>query len=672
MLLSPLPTWKDIFGLGKEKDMSNLLSSGTAASLSLIFEAYRDVYQKKSITILLPDYFCGETENIFLDSDVLVFRYPITKSLEPDWQYIKERYSATEVEFFLLVHYFGMEKDCSKAREFCNLHNISLIEDCAHSLYSYGRMGTKGDFVLFSPHKFLPIPDGGIIKINQSEKTSEKVIQYIKEKLDETTQKKFLIWRVKKIFLKLFKLSKEKNFTLGPHFIKRELCINDFGISRYSQKILSRYTDVDYKSIAYQRRQNLALISSALLNLNPDIKVLVDENAEAPLFAAYSLENVKEPLCLVDQLKDLGFNVSYWPSVSDDITFLSDVAEKYSKYVITIPIHQSLSIYHLARVNQEPYRIKKAMFQIEELDNSIAGKRRWEQILSLCTLSNITQDYHYADVKKKVENWSLKRFIIKDDNKDIGLVQLLIKKIFGIPVALRVNKGPIFLDSYLTLDNEMTVIAEIRKNYSLRPFFYVPYTPYTEDNLRKMLLGGWKIWDRFGFPSGYIDLSIPEEKIRAQLDSKWRNQLKTAEKKDFVIKSDFQRYEEMLRLYQEEQRDKGFQGVSQKILENLGKEPSPLKILYVLNEAEEMIAFDMFYVHGKDATYYIGWNSEEGRRNYLNNLLLYYGAIALKKMGVKKLDLGGIEYIHTESIAKFKDGMKPMHFRQIGEFVRIL
>ena len=91
-----------------------------------------------------------------------------------------------------------------------------------------------------------------------------------------------------------------------------------------------------------------------------------------------------------------------------------------------------------------------------------------------------------------------------------------------------------------------------------------------------------------------------------------------------------------------------------------------------MNEAEEMIAFDMFYIHGKDATYYIGWNSEEGRRNYLNNLLLYYGAIALKKMGIKKLDLGGIEYIHTESIAKFKDGMKPMHFRQIGEFVRIL
>lgn len=52
MLLSPLPTWKDILGLGKEKDMSKLLSSGTAPSLSLIFEAYRDAYQKECNSIV--------------------------------------------------------------------------------------------------------------------------------------------------------------------------------------------------------------------------------------------------------------------------------------------------------------------------------------------------------------------------------------------------------------------------------------------------------------------------------------------------------------------------------------------------------------------------------------------------------------------------------------------
>lgn len=89
------------------------------------------------------------------------------------------------------------------------------------------------------------------------------------------------------------------------------------------------------------------------------------------------------------------------------------------------------------------------------------------------------------------------------------------------------------------------------------------------------------------------------------------------------------------------------------------------------NDEDIIIAFDIFYTHGDAATYYIGWNSDEGRKNYLNNLLLYHAAISLKNMGIAKLDLGGIEYIHTESVAKFKDGMKPRHFRQLGEFIKV-
>ena len=97
----------------------------------------------------------------------------------------------------------------------------------------------------------------------------------------------------------------------------------------------------------------------------------------------------------------------------------------------------------------------------------------------------------------------------------------------------------------------------------------------------------------------------------------------------------------------------------------------PLRFFYVKNKLGEVIAFDIFYRHEKAATYYIGWNNEEGRKACLNNLLLYHAAIELKKEGVEILDLGGIEYIHTESIAKFKDGMNPKHFRQMGEFVKI-
>ena len=147
--------------------------------------------------------------------------------------------------------------------------------------------------------------------------------------------------------------------------------------------------------------------------------------------------------------------------------------------------------------------------------------------------------------------------------------------------------------------------------------------------------------------------------------------LKTAEIKGYKILSDFDCYEEMMKLYQKEQEEKDFEGVSLELLDEMKKSPSPLKIFYVKNDEDIIIAFDIFYTHGDAATYYIGWNSDEGRKNYLNNLLLYHAAISLKNMGIAKLDLGGIEYIHTESVAKFKDGMKPRHFRQLGEFIKV-
>ena len=66
----------------------------------------------------------------------------------------------------------------------------------------------------------------------------------------------------------------------------------------------------------------------------------------------------------------------------------------------------------------------------------------------------------------------------------------------------------------------------------------------------------------------------------------------------------------------------------------------------------------------------VGWNSAEGRKYYLNNLLLYKAIIGAKEKGMQTFDLGGIEDIYTESVAKFKRGTKPVEYRLAGEFVR--
>ena len=673
MLVAPEPSWRELLGMVKLEELNDILTSGSAMSIKLILDGYCRIEKKASIKMLLPDYFCAETESIFKENNINIIRYPLNDTLEPDWKIIKNKYNCLDVDFFVFVHYFGCEHDVSRARTFCDTNDILLIEDCAHVLYPYGKIGKKGHFSVFSPHKFLPIPDGGIVRVNSDIEVVLKIGSYIKEKCEQSNNNRFILWRVKKSALKILHISKNVKFELGPHFLDMRKKVNlDFSISGYSKKVLSNYTYEKMKEIAYKRRENLQIINEVLLKLDKNIRIMVDENIECPLFGVYSLENIKEPLEYVERIKKLGLIVSFWPSVHDGIHPLTDEFNRLTKYIITIPIHQSLSLNKLAKLvanTSECSNMEK--LEIELISDTNDNKEIWDDILSKSRISNITQDWTYGEIKRKAEKWTVNRYLIKAGSINVGVVQALIKKICGIPVACRINKGPIFVEEYASIDNELQVVEILRKMYVARPFLYVPYEPYCVKNLGKMIQSGWKLWDEFGFPTGKLDLSLSEEEIRAGLDSKWRNQLKTAEKKGYTIRSDFEFYTQMLELYQQEQKEKHFKGVPLAILNELGKASSPLVIYYVLNENNEMIAFDMFYRHSDAATYYIGWNSEEGRKNYLNNLLLYHAAISLKRLGIKKLDLGGIEYIHTESVAKFKDGMKPKHFRQIGEFIKV-
>jgi hypothetical protein len=40
-----------------------------------------------------------------------------------------------------------------------------LIEDAVHALRPVRGIGASGDFVLYSPHKHLPIPDGAVLVV---------------------------------------------------------------------------------------------------------------------------------------------------------------------------------------------------------------------------------------------------------------------------------------------------------------------------------------------------------------------------------------------------------------------------------------------------------------------------------------------------------------------------
>ena len=62
----------------------------------------------------------------------------------------------------------------------------------------------------------------------------------------------------------------------------------------------------------------------------------------------------------------------------------------------------------------------------------------------------------------------------------------------------------------------------------------------------------------------------------------------------------------------------------------------------------------LFLIHGRRATYHVGWTSDAGRDNAAHNLILWSAMKELKAKGVAVLDLGGVNTQSGAGIARFK------------------
>jgi dTDP-4-amino-4,6-dideoxygalactose transaminase len=118
--------------------------------------------------VLLPSYNCGAEVDPFLKSGVNVRFYRVSRALQIDLESI-EKAIDRNTRAILVTHYFGFGHKMEPLVEFCRRRELLLLEDCAHALYSNrdGRhLGTFGAASVFSMWKFLPIPNGGALVVN--------------------------------------------------------------------------------------------------------------------------------------------------------------------------------------------------------------------------------------------------------------------------------------------------------------------------------------------------------------------------------------------------------------------------------------------------------------------------------------------------------------------------
>lgn len=134
-----------------------------------LWHAIRALGFPPGVNVLVPAYQCGTELDAVMKAEVAVKSYRVDRRLAVDLDDLREAIDAG-TKAVLVTHYFGFpQRQIDELAAQCRERGLILIEDCAHALYSARGerpLGTFGDLAVFSLHKSLAVPSGGVVLVN--------------------------------------------------------------------------------------------------------------------------------------------------------------------------------------------------------------------------------------------------------------------------------------------------------------------------------------------------------------------------------------------------------------------------------------------------------------------------------------------------------------------------
>lgn len=144
---------------------ARFFGSGRAA----LWAALRALGVGPADEVLLPSYLCESVVSPVALVGARPSFYPIGRDLRPNLAAL-EAAIGPRTRAVVVIHYLGFPGPVDQLGDLCRWHGLVLIEDCAHALFSrHGQrlLGSFGAAAVFSPWKSLPLPDGGVLALNQ-------------------------------------------------------------------------------------------------------------------------------------------------------------------------------------------------------------------------------------------------------------------------------------------------------------------------------------------------------------------------------------------------------------------------------------------------------------------------------------------------------------------------
>lgn len=651
---------------------NSILTARSWMSLHLIFEAFIDINHVKPV-VLFPEYYCDDTLAHLRDVAVIRY-YKIQDNLNVDISYLTELIKNDgKIGFIVGVHFFGKEHDFNNIKMLCKINDVLFVEDAVHVTIPYGKIGRYGDFCIYSPWKTYGLYDGAVLVLsvdckNQNMKSRDNLFKLLLEKADRWENANpidVILWKGKKLLQRFV-----------PNFNKK-IVLSSIGdadrpnntihektqkISKFSKRLLC---DIKREEIdkLLEKKVELAKSVVAYVERVYGVKQFF-KDIRNPYSIVLDIPSVDIKEQIIKDMNRVG-NITYeWPALPSDLP--SDTnAYKIKSRLLCITLHDGISLRYLGK--KLGYR-RVYQFDIDKLMTiQPISQTNYKSFIEE-NLCSILQSDIYGDAKRDVQGWKKNNWMVCHGNQELAVFTVLTK--YGI--VNRINLGPVFKEN-VEDDVKLLIVQMIRKRFSglHNILFFAPNLERTGNNINSLISVGFLYRNSY-YKTGFIDISEEENTLRKNLNSKWRNCLGNAERRELVVKEVRNKveFQKLLELHSEDKQNRDYTDSGDELTEYLFDNKSLIG-LYIENNQSQIISFIFIAIHGCAATYFIGWSNEEGYKSNGSRLLLWKGIIKLKSKGIRYFDLGGIDNIHTKGVAEFKEGTGCKLFDYVGEYMTL-
>ena len=707
MITVPLPRWRDLFKAfllqadddvlskpWRENDDNAFWFSRSAWSLFIIAQLRNFFFNEPKPNIWVPDLFCNDALSQLRNLNVNLIFYPVADNMSPNISECKLLARTKKPGIFILVHYFGLENESNEIANFCKDNSAWLIEDATHVLKPNGNIGAIGDFVIYSPHKHLPIPDGAILLIRSLGPSQFKINDYL-----------ILVDRLGKLRLQLFK--QQSNFNLYFFYWITKKIIQILGMQNILiLKSAKKTLDLNLNNSNNPRMSNASknllqgMISklhdiSSIRQSNRDlwqsfIYLLAGDsvkfaNQTSPYLATFSIADTQKNEYVYSLLQKNSIPVLKWPDFPPEVVNNSEkynVAKKIYQNYFFLPIHQTISKKEILKLAKNLLYQTYSTWQIKTLQYT-----EWDFFWQKCTSSNLPQSWQYGNSNALDKNFLSQCYLIFGDyNQPIAIAHVLVKSWPIIGGVVRLNRGPLLLNACSEAE-EIALKSKVlgvltrelnKKNYKF--FYYAPDLIEGKFAFDALSLFGFIRLSKPPWESTKISLQMEEEDLLRSFNGKWRNQMRKGLKLGVSVRNYEKNNENLnflINTYIKFKSDRGFRGPSEKLIRSLFVQSGAdwkfnFFVAYGsdLYEESSVLGILVSIISGDTSIYFLGLANNQGRAMQANSVLLWHAILNAKMNNCLWFDVGGLGEETPKGIAEFKRGLNGLPYKLIGEWKR--